>query len=581
MEPKKDMQKFGSRFGSTILVLTFCVICFTSFITIGHMQGNARVINYIGIVRGATQRLVKQELNDSPNDELITYLDGIIHELSTGNGEHNLIALPDKEYQQHLVELDKEWHELKEEIEQVRQGQDKQKLFDMSEEYFVLADATVSSAEAYSEKQVASALITLVCLNIGFIVLGISVALYARRQKHIRKALDTAEKASEAKSKFLSSMSHEIRTPMNGIIGMTEIARKSVDDREMVLDCLKKIDLSSSYLLTLINDILDMSRIESGKTELEQKAFELAEILERIYVMFRQRAEEKEIEFTVRCDDLTTEMVIGDELRISQILVNIISNALKFTQAGGRVTVDIHEKEVTREQVTLEFSISDTGIGISEEFQKKLFEPFEQERDNTSRQYGGTGLGLAISHSFVQMMHGEIVVESRAGSGTKFIITLPLKRPDVEQKEKHKEEELTATESFQRKSGSLESTCILLAEDNAINAEIVSFMLENNGAVVDIAANGQEAVDKFSESPENYYKMILMDIQMPVLNGLEASQSIRGMSRRDAKEVQIIGLSANAFIEDINKAKSSGMNDYLTKPLDMYKLEKVIERAAG
>ena len=380
-----------------------------------------------------------------------------------------------------------------------------------------------------------------------------------------------AEKASQAKSEFLSSMSHEIRTPMNGIIGMTEIARRSLDNRDKLADCLDKIDLSSSYLLTLINDILDMSRIESGKVELAHEPFRITEVLDRVYVMFKQKAEDSGIELSVKYEDQSLEHVTGDELRLSQILVNIVSNALKFTPSGGRVALEASGKASGTDKVAMEFLITDTGSGISREFQAKLFEPFEQEQSVTSRQYSGTGLGLAISQNFSKMMGGEITVESKPGEGSRFKVSVLLDQ------DKESRETVRNSDNHSKQSpDSLAGSRILLAEDNPINSEIVTFLLESNGAQVDLAMDGREAVEKYEASSVDYYQFILMDIQMPVLDGLEACRRIREMDRPDAAGVRIIGLSANAFREDIDRARQSGMDGYLTKPVDMVKLLALI-----
>lgn len=549
-----------------VLTVLFCFISCLSVATIVRMQGNARVVNYTGIVRGATQRLVKQELNGSINDALIRRLDGILEELSFGEGENGLIVLPDAEYQDILAQMRESWTELKVAIQSVRQNGDRQRLFDLSEDYFELADKTVSVAETYSERSVGKATVLLLWLNGGFVLLVVLFWLYGWRQKKIQAALDMAKHASQAKSEFLSRMSHEIRTPMNGIIGMTEIARMSVDDRGQLLDCLDKIEQSSQYLTSLINDILDMSRIESGKIELEQRAFSLPDLLNQIYDMLRQKAEDGGVEFLVKMDGLSVKTVIGDRLRMSQVLINLVSNALKFTSEGGTVALEARQTTLSGQNVTLEFTVSDTGIGISEEFQTRIFEPFEQEAAATSRQYGGTGLGLAICNNFVKMMGGTLNVRSRIGEGSQFVVRLTLLKAVEET------EEVPVQVSNQQRNSDLTGIRILLAEDNSINAEIATILLEKNGAQVTRASNGREAVDLFGDAPEGAYSLILMDIQMPVMDGLEASHAIRKMERPDAKRIPIIGLSANAFQEDIDQALQSGMNGYLPKPVDVKKL---------
>lgn len=558
-----------------LLSALFCLIEGLSLTTMLQMQGNARVINYTGIVRGATQRLVKQELNGLSNDELIRDLDGIVEELSTGKGENGLTALPDLEFQRLLGEMRGEWAALKTEIGKVRQSGDKRRLFELSEAYFELADQTVSAAERYSEQCSDHATLLLVCLNAGFVVVVVLFWIYGRRQKKVQAALDMAENASRAKSEFLSRMSHEIRTPMNGIIGMTAVARVSVDDQEKLLDCLSKIELSSDYLLALINDILDMSRIESGKINLEHEPFELPELCERISGLFRQKAADGGITYQVDYSGLSVSTVVGDALRITQVLVNIVSNALKFTPSGGRVTVEVRQKAASDSAVTLDFIVTDTGAGISEEFQKRLFEPFEQERAATARQYGGTGLGLAISNRFVEMMGGKIAVHSKVGEGSRFIVSLTLDRPA---RQEALSGEKLETESPNQPCRTLAGVCVLLAEDNEINAEIVTVLLESGGAEVDWVNDGEKAVKAFGQSPAGKYAVILMDVHMPVMGGLEATRAIRGLKRPDAAEIPIVGLSANAFQEDVNEALQSGMNGYLPKPIDVEKLLQTVGR---
>lgn len=396
------------------------------------------------------------------------------------------------------------------------------------------------------------------------------------RQKKVQTDLISAKNASRAKSEFLSRMSHEIRTPMNGIIGMTAVARMSLDNREMLIDSLNKIDLSSSYLLSLINDILDMSRIESGKIKLDNEVFEITEVLKRIYIMFKQKSDESGIDFKIKSDNVTVNKVIGDELRISQVIINIISNSIKFTQFGGKVTLDVRQKIDDDEKVIFEFVVSDTGIGMSKEFQRHMFEPFEQERNGNSHQYAGTGLGLAISYNFVKLMGGEIIVHSELNKGSEFVIYLPLQKAENAKLNEKQDKNI-----FEQKKEELMNLCevhILLAEDNEINAEIITFLLQKCGAEVDLAINGEEAVKKFAESAVGSYDLILMDIQMPIMNGLEASKLIRAMERPDAKDILIVGVSANAFSEDVQKAKQNGMNEYISKPIDMSKLFEAIKK---
>lgn len=573
---KKQIQKNGI---PILLAVLFCLIGTVSFISLTHMQGNARAVNYTGIVRGATQRLVKQEMNHQPNDEMIRVLDGIVTELSTGKGDNKLTVIHDKAYQDYMAQMRLSWDEIKTEIHQVRQGGSQQNLYQLSEDYFVLADKAVSAAEQYSENRVSRSIFLLAFLSICFTLLFILLWASSSRRRKAQMALALAESASQSKSDFLSRISHEIRTPLNGIVGMTAIARRSADNPEKVLNCLDKIDLSSSYLMSLLNDVLDMSRIESGKIELENSEFELSEVCGQIYDLFWQKAEDNGIDLQIDCGNLAGQRVVADHLRLTQVLVNLISNAMKFTPSGGTVSLNIRKTAEDRQTVSLEFTVADTGVGISEEFQSRLFEPFEQESAGTARQYGGTGLGLAISNNFVKMMGGEISVWSRPGEGTRFTVQLTfLRGTPAEQGSAETEAASGLLDPGSPVSEDLSGLTILLAEDNEINAEIITCILEESGAKVDSVGDGKAAVEKFTEAAAGTYQLIFMDIRMPVLNGMEASRAIRASGRADAGSIPIVGLSANAFREDIDKAMESGMNAYLAKPIDLTLLYQTLDK---
>ena len=553
-----------------LLIVAFTLLSCVSLHYIIKLQGHARVINYTGIVRGASQQLVKQELRHIPDDPLINRLDGIIYELSNGKGKNGLVVLDDANFQNLLRELQGKWETIKTEIHQVRKGADTDRLFELSEDYFELANLTVSASEQYSEKVLHRTWAWVIGLNAVFISLVILFYTLSSRQRKLSQDLLAAENASREKSDFLSRMSHEIRTPMNGIIGMTKIAKMSLENREKLEDSLNKLDMSSRFLLALINDILDMARIESGKVELIEKEFGLLQMLDNIEIMFAQRAAENNIDFRIIKEGLTGQTLIGDELRITQIIINIISNAIKFTPSGGKIIFQIRQTPADTSHVNLEFIVSDTGVGMSEEFMKHMFEPFEQEKQSVM-QYGGTGLGLAICQNLLKMMHGNMTVKSKTGEGSTFTVCLTLKQAEHENPLIMSNHEKTDD-----KPVPLAGCRILIAEDNEINAEIVMAMLETTGVIMDHVWTGQEAVDKFSASPDGFYKLVLMDVQMPEMDGLEATRIIRNMPRIDAQSIPIIALTANAFRNDMEIAFQNGMNDYLSKPIDSDKLIRMI-----
>ena len=533
-----------------------------------------------------------------------------------------------------------------------------------------------------------------------------------RQQKRIddskaalQSALDAANAASRAKTEFLSNMSHDIRTPLNAIIGMTTIAEAHLDERERIEDCLEKIGLSSRHLLSIINDILDMSRIESGKLSVSAEPFALADLIHSIMAIFKPQADKKGLSVKLDFTGIRHENVRGDDVRISQILVNILSNAVKFTKEGGTVSFTIRETgKNTSDDINYcyyEFIVSDTGIGMSPEFLKKLFMPFE--RDSSVNHIEGTGLGMAITNNLVKMMNGEISVESTEGVGTKFTVLLPLEQLDTDSSklcalrglsvlaadadeharqnlreiltdldmecdivgsafeacslaEAHHAEgndyfavilslhlphvngidlcrelrgtvganipiiiisssEWTLSVDEMRKygisgfvpkplfrsrlgetlyaytpEGKAESSAdsddgsdfsgfkLLLVEDNEINREIGVELLEMLGASVDCAEDGKEAVDKFASSAPGTYDFIFMDIQMPVMNGLDAAKAIRALPRKDASRIPIVAMSANAFVEDIRACKRAGMDDHVPKPVSLRSLIDVMNK---
>ena len=374
-----------------------------------------------------------------------------------------------------------------------------------------------------------------------------------------KEQLKIAESVSQSKTEFLSSMSHEIRTPMNGIIGMLTLAHGQLRGHSAENYIIKAEQLSK-YLLSVINDILDMSRIEAGKIELESKPFELAALAEKLRNMFQKNVEAKGVAFYVEMKDVDVKYIVGDELRISQILVNFLSNAQKFTEKG-EIRVTFRQLQKENGKVSLMFRVHDTGKGMDAKFISRIFKPSEQESQDITKQYGGSGLGMSITDRLVHLMGGEIVIDSMLGKGSDFSVYLTLPIAEVSEIETEQEDETGTDFTF--------NGChILMAEDNEINAEIAVSILENEGAKVDVAVNGKDAVEKYAASAPGTYNFILMDIQMPVMNGRDAAKQIRSMDRKDAGEIPIFALSADAFVEDQRLSAMSGMNGHFTKPID-------------
>ena len=381
-----------------------------------------------------------------------------------------------------------------------------------------------------------------------------------------------ADAVSQAKTDFLSRMSHEIRTPMNAISGMTIIAKSVLDDREKALDCLEKIESANTYLLGLINDILDMSRIESGKMELSYESIDLEQQLSNLESLFRAQAEEKHLELTFENDYRKKRPLRADSLRLNQILVNIIGNAIKFTELGSvAVRVKVLEEEP---RALIRFSVTDTGIGIEPAAMRRIFNAFEQADALTASRHGGTGLGLSISSRLVQMMGGTLEVRSEPGTGSEFFFTLSLEYACEDAEEIPVQEQNVDIPDFQ-------GSRVLLAEDNELNREIAQTILEMNGFTVACAADGQEALDIYCGEEPGWFDVILMDIRMPVMDGLESARRIRTSGRPDARRIPIIALTANAFDEDTRKSLASGMNGHLSKPIQVDQMLETLGKCMG
>ena len=389
----------------------------------------------------------------------------------------------------------------------------------------------------------------------------------------VEAALEIAEKASKAKTDFLSNMSHDIRTPMNAIIGITTLMKNELHQPEKLAEHLGKLETSGQLLLGIINDILDMSRIESGKTTLNVKKMNLTQQISQLDSVIRQQAGQRRQTFTVETH-VQHENVLGDSNRLKQVLMNILSNAVKYTPNGGHIRLEIDELTHTEHYTKYRFVVQDDGIGMSEEFQKTLFEPFTREEKSGTNKVQGTGLGMAITKSIVDLMGGTIHVESTTGKGTRFEVVLEFpidaEADTVQETQVPPEEEETASP--------LSGMKFLCAEDNAINAEILEMLLEANGASCTICANGQEIVDAFASVKPGDYDMILMDVQMPVMDGLEATRRIRSSENPLGKTIPILAMTANAFLEDMQKSREAGMDEHLSKPVDISALEQTVKR---
>ena len=392
-------------------------------------------------------------------------------------------------------------------------------------------------------------------------------------QQVLRDAIDTANASSKAKSDFLSSMSHDIRTPMNGIIGMTAIATAHLDDRERVEDCLKKISEASSHLLSLINEVLDMNKIESGKVELNEENFNLSELVNTLLAMTKAQLESHRHKLKVNIADVIHENVIGDSHRIQQVFVNLMSNAIKYTPDGGTISLTVAERPTNAHGIACyEFVFEDNGIGMTEEFQKHLFEPFTRANDKKTAAIQGTGLGMTISQSLVRMMGGDIQVKSKPGEGSRFTVTIYLKFVDVQNAESHKEDPLKNLEDLK-----FEGKRILLVEDHPVNAEIAKNVLQMTGLEVEWVVDGEAAVERMANSKEGEFDLVFMDIQMPNMDGYQATAAIRAMTTY-ARRIPIVAMTANAFADDIRRAKEVGMNGHISKPLDFNELARILQK---
>lgn len=386
------------------------------------------------------------------------------------------------------------------------------------------------------------------------------------QERLLQKKTQDAEMAVRAKSEFLSRMSHDIRTPVNGMMGMLDIAQAHLEDPERIDSCLSKMRGAADQLLSLINDVLDMSKLETRSVQLIEEPFDMARLLSGTLAIQEIIASEKGLKIEQDTEQILHPYVCGSPNYVRSILVNIISNAIKYTDAGGTVSILARELACDGETVEFEFVIADTGIGMSEEFAEHIFEPFTQEHAENRSSYQGTGLGMSIVKNLVNKMKGSITLHTIQDEGTTFTITLPIKIDTVcvEQQEVEEEE------------SSIEGMKILLVEDNDLNLEVAQYILEDVGAEITVAKNGLEALEFFEKSKENTFDVVLMDVMMPVMDGLTATKKIRSLKRKDARKVPIIAMTANVFNEDVIAAKEAGMNEHIAKPLDFDKLIHIL-----
>lgn len=387
-------------------------------------------------------------------------------------------------------------------------------------------------------------------------------------QEKLEQKAKEAQRANRAKTEFLQRMSHDIRTPINGIRGMVEVGDYYHDDLQKQTECRKKIWEASGFLLELINDVLDMGKLESGEVTLEERPFELRELLDGMIEIVAKQARERGIEIVVKNYEIRHWNLIGSPLHLKRLYMNIMSNAVKYNKDNGKIYLECNEISSDEEVAMIEFNCRDTGIGMTREFQEHVFDPFVQESNTARTSYGGTGLGLAIVKNLVDKMGGTITFESEQNVGTTFHLTVPLKIDRSAQKKEDLEQEVQNT--------SVKGMTVLIAEDNELNMEIAQFVLESEGAKVICAMNGKEAVDLFCQSKPGTIDVILMDVMMPVMDGLEAARTIRRLERADAKTIPIIAMTANAFAEDRKRAFDAGMNEHLAKPLETKQMKAVI-----
>ena len=441
---------------------------------------------------------------------------------------------------------------------------------------FVPTDILASNYDSFLKTTLTYAAVIAVLLIILFVSMSIIFVLSAtdrklmQQQKIANQKLEEAAKlanvANEAKTEFLSNMSHDIRTPINGIMGMTAIALKE-DNPQKTMDCLKKIQGASNHLLSLINDILDMSRIERGKIEISNSNMNIVHIVEECVSIVYGELDDRNLEISVNAEDVIHSELFGDDLHFKQVLINIIGNAVKFTPDHGKVWIRVKETGHDSIKAFYQIEIEDNGIGMRPEFLKDIFKPFSQEASTSRTQYQGTGLGMAITKNIIELMDGSIEVQSTYQKGTTFTLCLPFLINSRYQER-----------IFEKQANDISGIHILLVDDNELNLEVAKELLEAEGVRITTAWNGQEALEIFDHEPEGTFDAIIMDIMMPVMDGLEATRRIRKLEKKDAGYIPIIAMTANAFREDVQKSLDAGMNEHISKPVDIETIMMVISK---
>lgn len=520
-----------------------------------NIENEEYIYNYSLMKRMLTNGIIKQEQYDSINAKIKSGISGV-----------ELIEIEDELYYFSFLPLESSNNDL-----------------------VCIVPVSVQSSSFIEYQQLARRLvaITIFILSVLGILLTNFIAKNAKAMERVKfeeekriiqeetmKALEVeknrANQANLAKSRFLSSISHDIRTPMNAIIGYTNLAKDYFNDQNKLQDYLEKIKISSDHLLSLINDVLDMSRIESGQMKLKEEPFSLLQVIDELKNIFISTVKEKDLSIKIELIDVVHEYIICDKMRISQILINIVSNAIKYTNPKGIITIKVIEEPSNDDTMaSFKFSIKDTGIGMTDEFKKIIFEPFAREDRLSLSRIEGTGLGMSITKKIIDLMNGTIKVNSTLGVGSEFIVSLRLKIAN---------DYKTNIENEDNNNLKISGKRILLVDDLAINREIVMTFLEMVGAIVETAENGEIALEMLKMSNHNYYDLVLMDVMMPVMDGYQATKEIRKLEDKKISNIPIIAMTANAFEDDRQNAINAGMNDYISKPIKVETLYSVIKK---